>query len=325
MAVPARKLLDPAVSTADSSPVPSGRLRMGRSTTGPGYSIRRDDGIPEWLLVWTESGRGRFGSAGRPDVIAAPGTLTALLPGTAHDYGLAPDAQQWVLWWAHVRPRPDWEPLLDWPEPAPGVRQTRFGPGARHRVQDALDGSLDSYRGTTAVAELAALNGLETALLRCGLPGAVGAPLDERVEAVLDHIHADLRADLRVPALARVATLSASRLAHLFRDEVGTSPARFVEAARMAAAQDLLTRSATGIAAVGRDVGYEDPLHFSARFRALTGLSPRAYRSRHRISDRVPDPLVGARLSVPDRAVREAEQRGTGVDTPRPRGHDPNP
>jgi AraC family transcriptional regulator of arabinose operon len=55
---------------------------------------------------------------------------------------------------------------------------------------------------------------------------------------------------------------------------------RFVEQQRMRVAQQLLDMSSGHVAAIGRAVGYTDPLYFSARFKRFCGQSPTAYRNR---------------------------------------------
>jgi AraC-like DNA-binding protein len=52
------------------------------------------------------------------------------------------------------------------------------------------------------------------------------------------------------------------------------------EAARIRAARELLRHGEAKIAAVAAEVGFASAQHFSARFRAVTGMSPREFRRR---------------------------------------------
>lgn len=75
--------------------------------------------------------------------------------------------------------------------------------------------------------------------------------------------------------------LSISQMNRRFRAAFGVSPKRYWQQARLAAVQDMLANTQTGIADIARRCGYEGPQNFSRWFRALTGLSPRAWRDHH--------------------------------------------
>lgn len=102
--------------------------------------------------------------------------------------------------------------------------------------------------------------------------------MDPRIDRALAGIHAGLRTPLSVPALARAANLSESRFAHLFRREVGTSPARYIHALRMLRARVLIERTSLSIKEVMAQVGCHDPSHFTRDFRDFHGLAPRDWR-----------------------------------------------
>jgi transcriptional regulator GlxA family with amidase domain len=63
-----------------------------------------------------------------------------------------------------------------------------------------------------------------------------------------------------------------------FRAATGTSPKRFRDAARIAAAKDLLRTSSMSNRELAVALGYADGFHFSRRFRQAVGVSPSAYR-----------------------------------------------
>ena len=97
------------------------RLLTGEFDEGPGYETYRRRGTTDWLLIHTLAGCGRFGSNGLADVRAGSGTITLIRQGTLHDYGVEQELQHWHFLFAHFHPKPDWLPLLDWPEVAPGI------------------------------------------------------------------------------------------------------------------------------------------------------------------------------------------------------------
>jgi AraC family transcriptional regulator of arabinose operon len=130
--------------------------------------------------------------------------------------------------------------------------------------------------------ELFAMNALEEVLLWCGTqnPSTEQGRIDPRVRDCLDALCRDLAARLTLDTLAARAGLSVSRLAHLFREQVGMTPQQFQERQRLERARQMLELSGRGIGDIAADVGYENPFYFTLRFKKWTGLSPRDYRRR---------------------------------------------
>jgi AraC family transcriptional regulator of arabinose operon len=256
------------------------RVLAGAFSEGPGYATWRSRGTTDWLVIHTVGGRGRFGGTDGATVLVGRGDLVLLRPGVRHDYGTAPGADGWDLQWAHVHPRPDWAPLLDWPEAVPGVRRLRLAGEVHERVREAFSRAVTLGQGGLARAELFALNAVETGLLWAATQVSGTSPLDPRLIRVLEDVGARLAEPLTVAGLARRAGLSPSRLTHLFTDQLGVPPMRFVERQRMQAARQLLELTTRPVAEVARAVGYDDPLYFSTRFRRHTGCSPTAHRAR---------------------------------------------
>ncbi|WP_329001738.1 helix-turn-helix domain-containing protein [Kribbella sp. NBC_00709] len=262
-------LRDPA-----DSPVPVvRRVHTGEFDEGPDYATYRRRGTTDWLLVQTLDGQGRFGH-----VRAEPGSVTLVRPGTLHDYATVGD--RWHFLYAHVHPKPDWLPLLDWPEVAPGIVQLQPAAATFDRIADHLRDAVRHQRSVLPQAEQLSANSLEAALLWCDTQNPKAVQIDDRLLRAIELVDQDLTADLDVPRLARAVNLSVSRFAHLFRSQLGVSPQQFVERRRLDAAARLLELTSRSVAAVGAQVGYADPLYFSTRFRLHTGSSPTTYRKR---------------------------------------------
>lgn len=64
-----------------------------------------------------------------------------------------------------------------------------------------------------------------------------------------------------------------------FRSVTGRSPAAWLMERRLAEAHRLLTTTREGVVAIAARVGFSDPFHFSRRFRARYGASPRQARA----------------------------------------------
>lgn len=88
--------------------------------------------------------------------------------------------------------------------------------------------------------------------------------------------------DWSVPAMAQVAGVSASRLHALFRAELDRTPQQLLSEIRLRAVQDGLARSTASIAELAFKTGYSDQSALTRAMRRATGLTPGAYRRRHR-------------------------------------------
>ncbi|MEP7352676.1 MAG: helix-turn-helix domain-containing protein [Acidobacteriota bacterium] len=116
------------------------------------------------------------------------------------------------------------------------------------------------------------------ALIRhCVLALSPGAPparrLDTRVTTVLTHIQAchDLRVSLE--SAAKMAFLSPSRFAHLFKDQVGLPFSRYMLWRKMTRAM-LAIGSERTIAAAAHAADFADAAHLTRTFYQMVGMAP---------------------------------------------------
>ncbi len=100
------------------------------------------------------------------------------------------------------------------------------------------------------------------------------------VREVQDHVLAHLNHDLSVPALAKWAGMSERSFARLFRQEAGTTPAEFVENARIDAARRLAEDSDLPAKRLADAVGYAHVDGFRRAFSRRLGVSLVEYRRR---------------------------------------------
>ena len=260
-------------------------LRVGHFHEDAAYANRRPDGSGDHLLIYTRAGRGLVGDAANLHP-ATPGGVHLYLPNTAQAYLTDPDAGAWQLYWAHFQPHAHWLDWLDWPALAPGLRG--FNPTDRSTslCADWLVADFEALLGHFAAAGFErdgwGMNALERVLLRChdANPDRATARLDERVRDAAHWIDRHLHEPMPLSRLARAVHLSESRLSHLFREQMGQTPQRFIEARRMTRAEHLLAHTAMPIADVAAAVGYDNPFYFSTRFSARFNQSPTAYRQR---------------------------------------------
>ncbi len=101
-----------------------------------------------------------------------------------------------------------------------------------------------------------------------------------RIERVLDHIHAHYHEQLRIEPLADLAHLSVSGLHRIFRRQTGMTVLDYVARLRIGRACQLLIATNKPIAHVAGDVGYENLSHFNRQFRRQKAATPREFRRR---------------------------------------------
>jgi transcriptional regulator GlxA family with amidase domain len=75
-------------------------------------------------------------------------------------------------------------------------------------------------------------------------------------------------------ALAALACVSPWHLAHVFREETGASVYGYVLRARLAKALDAVLDTNADLSAIAHETGFASHSHFTARFRALFGMTP---------------------------------------------------
>ncbi len=262
---------------------PTAELATGHFHVRRRYSAWREFGTQDWLLIYTLGGAGRFGWGGG-EFTAKPGEIVLIAPETLHDYGLESGLKRWELLWAHFIPRAAWMAWLKWPAVAPGLMRLNLAdPEIRGRIRQRFADANRLMRGALPNREAFAMNALEEVLLWCDtLNAAPGrAAVDPRVRRALEYLCDKPERRVTLASLAQYCCLSPSRLAHLFREQVGQPPLQYLETQRIGRARQLLEETQTPVKEIAFALGFENPFYFSLRFKRYTRLSPRAYREKH--------------------------------------------
>lgn len=110
-------------------------------------------------------------------------------------------------------------------------------------------------------------------------------PKRSTLRVVTDAVAAEPAADHNVELLASQAGLSTRQLTRLFKAELGTTPARYVEAMRIDAARAALD-AGSSVAGAARTAGFGSPETLRRTFISELGISPKAYRDRFRSTAR---------------------------------------
>lgn len=113
------------------------------------------------------------------------------------------------------------------------------------------------------------------------------------IQKVQQWCNENLCADLRVAALARRAAMSERSFIRTFREDTGTTPAEFVQQARLQAARRLLEETELAPKTVAQRCGFGSPGVMRRVFVRELGVSPAEYRTKFCIPIPVQE---GARL-----------------------------
>jgi transcriptional regulator GlxA family with amidase domain len=107
-------------------------------------------------------------------------------------------------------------------------------------------------------------------------------PVTGGLREILDSVVCDPGADHSISAMAARAAVSERHLARMFREQVGLTPGRYVEQARLEAAKVLLAAGDHSQEAVARRAGFGSADTMRRTFRRNLAVSPSTYRSRFR-------------------------------------------
>ncbi len=101
----------------------------------------------------------------------------------------------------------------------------------------------------------------------------------QRIMPVLRAIGDDLAAGHTRESLAKIAHLSPSHFAAVFKQAMGMTPIDYIVKLRMQHARQLLLHGALSVERIAADLGYQDAFYFSRLFKAHCGLSPKKYQT----------------------------------------------
>ena len=252
----------------------AGRIAGGRGL--PAGTTRRH---PTWGLTFVTAGRGRYRDAGHDEAVGA-GTLVVVHPGHPHWYGA--DHRGWdehfvvfdgLLFDLATRSgalSPAHPLVHDLP-----VRRwsARFAAFERRRPPTVQG------RDAEAAELLAAL--LEARSV-AEQRSSQAPPSADWLERSVELLGGDLGEGLDLREVAAAVGQPYETWRRRFREATGTSPYAHRSQRRLAAATELLVHTGLGVRDIAAATGFTDERHLIRRFRAATGLTPRAFRDASR-------------------------------------------
>lgn len=254
----------------------------------------------DYLLVYIAEGCGRFVVAGKPwearqdDLFwippDTPHTMEGFVPGMLcpyvhFDLMYRPLHSHWAFSIpGGTRDLSDFATLMHPPVRAPLV--AGLGGRIRHYNNRRVGRLIQDICSETARQQ--PYTGLRTSGLlmeilaeilrgQTSASGVQGAHV-RRLEGVADYMLQHCGEALSIESLARGNRMSPSHFRQLFQLHFGVSPRAWLRRARIRKARDLIINTPLNFSEIASQVGFETVHSFSRAFRALEGMSPRAYR-----------------------------------------------
>ena len=101
------------------------------------------------------------------------------------------------------------------------------------------------------------------------------------VHRSIDYIYDNLHKPITVNELAERQGLSPGYFSRLFVKEMGMNVNQFINESKIKTAQNMLSYSDFSILDIALSLGYSSQSAFSASFKKITGISPKAYRDQN--------------------------------------------
>jgi AraC family transcriptional regulator of arabinose operon len=242
-----------------------------------------------WTICLTESGVGIIETRlGEIDFLPA-GSVALLPPGFNGRVGRANDAGQWRCIYLAFRPRPrSFDFLASAFFPKIPVVLNPAAPAELGLLRQNLNelsvikcarGDINERLGFNLIENLLIrLHRLQTQQQESGFSRFLLKPADSRISAAVDFVLSHYEQPLTLQDIGDHANLSTSRLTALFRGHYGLGLIQWRDSIRLSKARDLIATTSLQISEIARQVGWEDQLYFSKRFKKKFGESPTDYR-----------------------------------------------
>lgn len=104
------------------------------------------------------------------------------------------------------------------------------------------------------------------------------AALSQECQKIKEYLDQNFTSLITLDSLSETVYISKHYLSHLFKEQTGISPIKYLTSKRMEKACELLSETELPVSEVSKAVGYENPLYFSQVFKRICGISPVKYR-----------------------------------------------
>jgi YesN/AraC family two-component response regulator len=112
-----------------------------------------------------------------------------------------------------------------------------------------------------------------------------------QITPVIHYIDANYNKSITLDEVARVSHLSSSRLAHVFKEQMGITVIDYLTSVRIERAKQLLLATDQNCTEICFQVGYNNQSYFTRIFKDLVGMPPREFRARNKRREKISTPL----------------------------------
>lgn len=214
-------------------------------------------------------GSGQFIDSGGRHFSVKPGQGILIAPGYIHSYGAAdaPYVEDSICFCGPVA-----DALFKYGIITNGVMHIGMVRRLLPVISLAADPALDSQlSANTALQKL--LLDLYHENLHAARPEKYSS-----FKQLLEMLKEDTQKWWTVNEMAEICNLSTAQFRRVFRQHTGMLPKDYIDRLKLLQAAEVLTGGDAPIEQIAEQFGYQDPFHFSKRFKQITGFSPKRYR-----------------------------------------------
>jgi two-component system response regulator YesN len=111
-----------------------------------------------------------------------------------------------------------------------------------------------------------------------------------QIRPAINYIDANYDKPIGLADVARASYMSVSRLAHIFKEQMGITLIDYLTSVRIERAKQLLLATTQNCTEICFQVGYNNQSYFTRTFKRLVGATPRQFRVKN---------LRGEKMSIP--------------------------
>jgi AraC-like DNA-binding protein len=251
---------------------------VGYYPTAQWHYVDRPKGSQQLILIYCISGEG-WVETDNEKLKIEPGQMLIMPPNHPHKYGAHPE-WPWTIYWMHLSGSKvksllrqleinASSPIL-YPGHDPAL------PPLFERVLHLLsqDYSDENLRASSTSAHQLAVHLIS---IRHRQPNGEDSH-SQKIKYVIDIMNQTLNQRFTLEELASQANMSKSHFASVFKKRTGFSPLDYHMRLKMQKACFLLDSTSLSVKEIGAQLGFEDSLYFSRRFRSVHSCSPIQYK-----------------------------------------------
>jgi len=112
-----------------------------------------------------------------------------------------------------------------------------------------------------------------------------------QIRPAINYIDANYNKPITLADVARASHLSVSRLAHIFKEQMGITIIDYLTSVRIERAKQLLLATDQNCTEICFEVGYNNQSYFTRTFKGFVGMTPRQFKTKNQRKEKISTPL----------------------------------